>query len=182
MDCDSERVWKIVDNQRHNVPRKKRAPGAPLSLFDRLYDCYVDCVQRQNDKNFDKRFCNTSNLLHQLPPGHVQPSLVVNLYSDDRGYSLVLNPDEQCEEICLPYEDDEIFSYLDNQEIPPVLTEVLSETSYCHMHGGCVVCEVRNHRNPAPCPTPSAPQSYDSHLLMLRPTTEVYISKDSVDN
>ena len=47
-------MQKIVDNQRHNVPRKKRAPGAPLSLFDRLYDCYVDCVQRQNDKNFDK--------------------------------------------------------------------------------------------------------------------------------
>ena len=49
-------LWeqKIVETQRHSVPRKKRAPGVPLSLSDRLYDCYVECSQRQNDKNFDK--------------------------------------------------------------------------------------------------------------------------------
>ena len=119
-----------------------------------------------------QRFRNTGNLLHQLPPGHVQSSLVVNLYPDERGYSLILNPgvwvnhmtsnirshfshmtshmtiqwllihpqffhsDTQDEEIYLPYEvckfiddyvtvtvllftlqDDEIFGYLDNQEV-----------------------------------------------------------------
>lgn len=47
-------MQKIVETQRHNVPKKKRAPGTALSLFDRLYDCYVECTQKQNDKNFDK--------------------------------------------------------------------------------------------------------------------------------
>ena len=28
----------------------------------------------------------------------------------------------------MPYEDNEIFSYLDNQEVPPVLMEVLEQT------------------------------------------------------
>ena len=47
-------MQKIVENQRHNIPKKKRPPGTSLSLFDRLYDCYVECAQKQNDKNFDK--------------------------------------------------------------------------------------------------------------------------------
>ena len=41
---------------------------------------------------FQQRFRNTVNLLQQLSPDHAHPSLVVNLYSDERGYSLVLNP------------------------------------------------------------------------------------------
>ena len=52
-DCDLV-MQKIVESQRHSVPKKKRSPGAALSLFDRLYDCYVECTQKQNDKNFDK--------------------------------------------------------------------------------------------------------------------------------
>lgn len=47
-------MQKIVETQRHNVPKKKRTPGTALSLFDRLYDCYVECTQKQSDKNFDK--------------------------------------------------------------------------------------------------------------------------------
>ena len=47
-------MQKIVEGQRHSIPKKKRTPGASLSLFDRLYDCYVECTQKQNDKNFDK--------------------------------------------------------------------------------------------------------------------------------
>ena len=52
--CRAVFMQKIVESQRHSVPKKKRAPGTALSLFDRLYDCYVECTQRQNDKNFDK--------------------------------------------------------------------------------------------------------------------------------
>lgn len=39
-----------------------------------------------------QRFRNTNNLLQQLSPDHTHLSLVVNLYSDERGYSLILNP------------------------------------------------------------------------------------------
>lgn len=70
-----------------------------------------------------QRFRNSVNLLQQLSPDHTHPSLVVNLYSDDRGYSLILNPgtysdhfltlsyitlsisiDGRGEEIFMPYE------------------------------------------------------------------------------
>lgn len=70
-----------------------------------------------------QRFRNSVNLLQQLSPDHTHPSLVVNLYSDERGYSLILNPgtysnhvptlsyiapsisiDGRGEEIFMPYE------------------------------------------------------------------------------
>ncbi len=36
----------------------------------------------------------------------------------------------------MPYEDNEIFSYLDNQEVPPVLMEVLEQSQVeCYNHG-----------------------------------------------
>ena len=61
-----------------------------------------------------------------------------------------------------------------SHQIPPVLMEVLSGTSHCHMYGGCVVCEVRNYRHSSPSPSsPSSRCHFDSHLIMLRPTAEV---------
>lgn len=55
--------------------------------------------------------------------------------------------------------------------------EVLSQTNHCHMYGGCIVCEVRNYRHPSiPSPSLSSHDSYDSYLIMLRPTSEVSVS------
>ncbi len=111
---------RIVDSLRGNVPRKNRATGSTLTLFDRLHDLYVDCLQSSSDKNSDKarthtphtthlshtthithtphthphmthqRFRGAVNLLAQLERNHTRPSLVVNLYEDEKGYSLVL--------------------------------------------------------------------------------------------
>ena len=39
-----------------------------------------------------QRFRNTVNLLDRLSPNHAHPSLIVNLYPDEQGYSLVLSP------------------------------------------------------------------------------------------
>ena len=92
-----------------------------------------------------QRFRNAVNLLERLSPGHAHPSLIVNLYPDEQGYSLILFPKKgtmgrererererkrkrefnllititgsESEEFFLPYEDNEIFSYLDNQEV-----------------------------------------------------------------
>ena len=80
-------------------------------------------------------------------------------------------------EIFIPYEDDEIFSYLDAGEIPPVLLEILEQTEYCHLYNGCVVCEVRNYRQPQ---SQGDEHSYDSTLLLLKPTQETilgYVNK-----
>jgi len=82
---------------------------------------------------------------------------------------ICFSPDGEGEEIALPYEDNEIFSYLDNQEIPPVLLEVLEKTQHCHMYSGCVVCEVRDYRSPSQ----TGGSNYNRHLLLLRPTAEV---------
>ncbi|XP_064392969.1 proline-rich protein 36-like isoform X2 [Halichondria panicea] len=70
----------------------------------------------------------------------------------------------------MPYEDNEIFSYLDNQEVPPVLMEVLEQSQYCQLYNGRVVCEVRDYR----CHSVLA--GYDKHLLLLKPTTETLLA------
>lgn len=115
------------------MPRKKHLPGSSLSLFDRLYDCYVDCLQTSNDKSADKvqlfdffqfiyficvwrvnlklsrsylcictyphahylqRFRSAVNLLLRVERAHAKPSLIVSLYEDEKGYSLILCPSE----------------------------------------------------------------------------------------
>jgi len=77
-----------------------------MSLFDHLHDCYVECTQNSADKSSDKRFRSAVNLLQRVPPEHARPSLIVNLRSDEEGYSFMLCPsdDGEGEEIALPYE------------------------------------------------------------------------------
>jgi len=98
MDCDPERIWKIVENHRQNVQKRRRQPGSAMSLFDHLHDCYVECTQNSADKSSDKRFRSAVNLLQRVPPEHARPSLIVNLRSDEEGYSFMLCPsDGECQ-------------------------------------------------------------------------------------
>jgi hypothetical protein len=72
-------------------------------------------------------------------------------------------------EIFLPYEINELFTYLDNGQIPPVVMEVLENTQFCHIYCGCIICEIRNYRAPYLI---SSDLPYDSHFLLLKPSAE----------
>lgn len=66
-----------------------------------------------------------------------------------------------------PYEEDEFLRYIDNEELPPVLVDLL-ETSHPELYySGCIIAEVRDYRQ--------AFQNYiyDTHHVLLRPTTQV---------
>jgi hypothetical protein len=96
LDCDSERIWKIIDKYMPKEKAQKRPESE--SLYDNMYNCYI------NSLGSDKRF-RTLNLLQKLTSSDVRVTFVVNLYSDEEGYSLMLNVDNaDRKEIFLPYE------------------------------------------------------------------------------
>jgi hypothetical protein len=65
------------------------------------------------------------------------------------------------------YEEDEFLRYIDNEELPPVLVDLLEASNPELFYSGCVIAEVRDYRQ--------APQHhiYDTHHVLLRPTTQV---------
>jgi hypothetical protein len=66
-----------------------------------------------------------------------------------------------------PYQDDELLQYIDNEELPPVLVDLLEASNPELFYSGCIVAEVRDYRQ--------AFQHYncDTHYVLLRPTTQV---------
>jgi hypothetical protein len=66
-----------------------------------------------------------------------------------------------------PYQDDELLQYIDNEELPPVLVDLLEASSPELFYSGCVIAEVRDYRQTF--------QHYncDTHYVLLRPTTQV---------
>ena len=69
------------------------------------------------------------------------------------------------------YEDTEVLGCVDNQEVPvlimDLITEALDQETGDLYHGNCVVCEVRDCRTRGVTPK--------SHLVLLRPTTQSII-------
>ena len=66
-----------------------------------------------------------------------------------------------------PYQDDELLQYIDNEELPPVLVDLLEASHPELFYSGCIVAEVRDYRQSF--------QHYncDTHYVLLRPTTQV---------
>lgn len=66
----------------------------------------------------------------------------------------------------MPYEDELLLSYIDNEELPPFLAEKLEPNHSFLFYSGCVIAEIRDYRQayPAKC---------DIRHVLLRPTLQV---------
>lgn len=73
------------------------------------------------------------------------------------------------ETVRLPYEESEFLDYLDAQELPPILVDLLEKSQANIFYSGCVIVEVRDYRH---CP---AAGSYDSNYVLLRPTYQTLV-------
>ena len=65
-----------------------------------------------------------------------------------------------------PYHEDELLRYIDNEELPPVLVDLLEVSSLELFYSGCVIAEVRDYRQAFPHFV------FDAHHVLLRPTTQ----------
>ncbi|XP_061155017.1 transcription factor SPT20 homolog isoform X5 [Syngnathus typhle] len=166
-----DRAEYIVESARQRPARKRLSSGGRKSLYQKLHELYIEeCEKEPELKNFRRNV----KLLDKLLSQESVSCLVVNLYAGNDGYSLMLRGKNgsDSETIRLPYEEGELLEYLDAEELPPVLVDLLEKSQVNIFHCGCVLVEVRDYRQ---CATTKMP-SYQSRHVLLRPTMQTLVS------
>uniref|UniRef100_A0A8B9PX84 SPT20 homolog, SAGA complex component n=1 Tax=Apteryx owenii TaxID=8824 RepID=A0A8B9PX84_APTOW len=154
-----DRAEYIIESARQRPPKRKY-----LSIFD--------CI------SFNLFFLHSKlrrnvNLLEKLVMQETLSCLVVNLYPGNEGYSLMLRGKNgsDSETIRLPYEEGELLEYLDAEELPPILVDLLEKSQVNIFHCGCVIAEIRDYRQSGNMKSPT----YQSKHILLRPTMQTLI-------
>ncbi|XP_042165118.1 transcription factor SPT20 homolog isoform X2 [Oncorhynchus tshawytscha] len=152
-------------------PAKRRAlSGGRKSLYQKLYELYIEECDKEPEL---KKLRRNVNLLEKLVSQESVSCLVVNLYPGNQGYSLMLlgKNGSDSETIRLPYEEGQLLEYLDAEELPPILVDLLEKSQVNIFHCGCVVAEVRDYRQSGNTKMPS----FQSRHVLLRPTMQTLI-------
>uniref|UniRef100_A0A7N5ZSJ4 Spt20-like SEP domain-containing protein n=1 Tax=Anabas testudineus TaxID=64144 RepID=A0A7N5ZSJ4_ANATE len=150
--------------------KRRISSGGRKSLYQKLYELYIEeCEKEPELKNLRRNV----NLLEKLVSQESVSCLVVNLYPGNEGYSLMLRGKNgsDSETIRLPYEEGELLEYLDAEELPPILVDLLEKSQVNIFHCGCVIVEVRDYRQSGNTKMPT----YQSRHILLRPTMQTLI-------
>ncbi|XP_036902244.1 putative transcription factor SPT20 homolog-like 2 [Sturnira hondurensis] len=163
-----DRAERVIESARQNVLKRKQSSSGWKSLHDKLYDLYVEECGKEPEVT--EGLISNVNLLEKLVQRESLSHLVVNLYPGKEGYSLMLKgPSESYSEtIRLPYEERAFLEYLDAEELPPVLVDLLEKSELNIFHSGCVIAEVRDYRQGSN----AVPPGYQSRHILLRPTMQ----------
>ncbi|ELK09268.1 Protein FAM48A [Pteropus alecto] len=148
------------------MPRGLRFPQK--SVFQKLYDLYIEECEKEPEVK--QKLRRNVNLLEKLVMQETLSCLVVNLYPGNEGYSLMLRGKNgsDSETIRLPYEEGELLEYLDAEELPPILVDLLEKSQVNIFHCGCVIAEIRDYRQSSNMKSPG----YQSRHILLRPTMQ----------
>uniref|UniRef100_H3CX35 SPT20 homolog, SAGA complex component n=1 Tax=Tetraodon nigroviridis TaxID=99883 RepID=H3CX35_TETNG len=159
-----DRAEHIVESARQR-PAQRRISCGRKSLYQKLYELFMEVMSLKNLRR-------NVNLLEKLVSQESVSCLVVNLYPNE-GYSLMLRGKNgsDSETIRLPYEEGELLEYLDAEELPPILVDLLEKSQVNIFHCGCVVVEVRDYRQSSNTKMPT----YQSRHVLLRPTMQTLI-------
>ncbi|XP_004435273.1 PREDICTED: transcription factor SPT20 homolog isoform X2 [Ceratotherium simum simum] len=163
-----DRADYVIASAQQRPPKRKYSPGGEKSLYEKLYDIYVEECGKEPEVTEELR--SNVNLLEKLVRRESLPCLVVNLYPGEGGYSLMLKGKDgsYLETIRLPYEEGELLEYLDAEELPPVLVDLLEKSEVNVFHCGCVIAEIRDYRQSST----ADPPGYQSRHILLRPTMQ----------
>lgn len=127
-----------------------------------------------------------SLLLEKLIARERLNTLILNLYPGNKGYSLAFRTDRtdpnytedtanMIETKQWPYEEDDLLRYIDNEELPPFIIDLLEPQFSYLFYNGCIIAEVRDYRQAYPhfkC---------DIHHVLLRPTLKVMLLLSFLD-
>ncbi|XP_044767827.1 transcription factor SPT20 homolog [Neomonachus schauinslandi] len=163
-----DRADYVIASAQQRPPKRKRSSSGEASLYEKLYDIYVEECGKEPEAPEELR--SNVNLLEKLVRRESLPCLVVNLHPGEGGYSLMLEGKHgACSEtIRLPYEEGEFLEYLDAEELPPGLLDLLEKSQVNFFHCGCVIAQVRDYRQ---CGG-GEPPGYQSRHILLRPTMQ----------
>uniref|UniRef100_A0A8D0DB75 SPT20 homolog, SAGA complex component n=1 Tax=Sander lucioperca TaxID=283035 RepID=A0A8D0DB75_SANLU len=165
-----DRAEYIVESARQRPAKRRISSGGRKSLYQKLYELYIEECEKEPDL---KNLRRNVNLLEKLVSQESVSCLVVNLYPGNEGYSLMLRGKNgsDSETIRLPYEEGELLEYLDAEELPPILVDLLEKSQVNIFHCGCVIVEVRDYRQSGNTKMPT----YQSRHILLRPTMQTLI-------
>lgn len=68
-----------------------------------------------------------------------------------------------------PYEEEELLEYINNEELPLVLIDMLEKKCSYLFYSGCVIAEVRDYRQLFPI------FNCDTYHVLLKPTNQVRV-------
>ncbi|NP_001006275.1 transcription factor SPT20 homolog [Gallus gallus] len=165
-----DRAEYIIESARQRPPKRKYLSSGRKSVFQKLYDLYIEECEKEPEI---KKLRRNVNLLEKLVMQETLSCLVVNLYPGNEGYSLMLRGKNgsDSETIRLPYEEGELLEYLDAEELPPILVDLLEKSQVNIFHCGCVIAEIRDYRQSGNMKSPT----YQSKHILLRPTMQALI-------
>uniref|UniRef100_A0ABI7ZBM2 Spt20-like SEP domain-containing protein n=1 Tax=Felis catus TaxID=9685 RepID=A0ABI7ZBM2_FELCA len=157
----------VIASAQQRPPKRKGSASGGASLDEKLYDLYVEECGKEPEATEELR--SNVNLLEKLLRRESLPCLVVNLYPGKEGYSLMLEGENgsYSETIRLPYEEGELLEYLDAEQLPPALVDLLEKSQVNFFHSGCVIAQVRDYRQCS-----REPPGYASRHVLLRPTMQ----------
>ncbi|XP_077014192.1 transcription factor SPT20 homolog isoform X12 [Tamandua tetradactyla] len=166
-----DRAEYVIESARQRPPKRKYLPSGRKSIFQKLYDLYIEECEKEPEVK--QKLRRNVNLLEKLVMQETLSCLVVNLYPGNEGYSLMLRGKNgsDSETIRLPYEEGELLEYLDAEELPPILVDLLEKSQVNIFHCGCVIAEVRDYRQSSNMKSPG----YQSRHILLRPTMQTLI-------
>ncbi|XP_062957810.1 transcription factor SPT20 homolog isoform X11 [Cynocephalus volans] len=166
-----DRAEYVIESARQRPPKRKYLSSGRKSVFQKLYDLYVEECEKEPEVK--QKLRRNVNLLEKLVMQETLSCLVVNLYPGNEGYSLMLRGKNgsDSETIRLPYEEGELLEYLDAEELPPILVDLLEKSQVNIFHCGCVIAEIRDYRQSSNMKSPG----YQSRHILLRPTMQTLI-------
>ncbi|XP_070265327.1 transcription factor SPT20 homolog isoform X5 [Myotis yumanensis] len=166
-----DRAEYVIESARQRPPKRKYLSSGRKSVFQKLYDLYIEECEKEPEVK--QKLRRNVNLLEKLVMQETLSCLVVNLYPGNEGYSLMLRGKNgsDSETIRLPYEEGELLEYLDAEELPPILVDLLEKSQVNIFHCGCVIAEIRDYRQSSNMKSPG----YQSKHILLRPTMQTLI-------
>ncbi|XP_020920896.1 transcription factor SPT20 homolog isoform X10 [Sus scrofa] len=166
-----DRAEYVIESARQRPPKRKYLSSGRKSIFQKLYDLYIEECEKEPEVK--QKLRRNVNLLEKLVMQETLSCLVVNLYPGNEGYSLMLRGKNgsDSETIRLPYEEGELLEYLDAEELPPILVDLLEKSQVNIFHCGCVIAEIRDYRQSNNMKSPG----YQSRHILLRPTMQTLI-------
>ncbi|XP_057351976.1 transcription factor SPT20 homolog [Manis pentadactyla] len=148
-------------------PQTEQSSPEEKSLHEKLYDIYVE--RGGQEPGVTEELRDIVNLLEKLVRKELLACLLVSIYPEKGGYSVILKGEKgssYLETINLPYVVGELLDYLHGEELPPILEDILEDSQVKIFYWGCVVTEIQDYRFPGF----PGPRGYQSRYVLLHST------------
>lgn len=199
----AERLWDIAEHdiaaaqsalsrasKNTGDVKEGRSDDKEPSFQDRLIALHIEEARKEQWSSHLNPCSNLLSLLCRSQP-QLLNRLILTLHPGNRGYTCHLGLTAKAAKKCelpangaqglveaellkLPYEDDYLLDYIDAQELPPTLLDLLDGLNVDLFYSGCLVVEVRDFRRKTGEAAGKLNSCEVQHVL-LRPTTQSVI-------